>query len=355
MKKKVTFHDIAQYTNVSKTTVSRYFNNPDSLMQETQQKIADALITLDYQENKVARILANGKTEFIGIITPNLFHQYYTRILNAILATYPEYGYKFIVFSGNDSAKEEKKYIQELLAYQVEGLIVLSHTLPSTELKELNLPIVSIEREDEFISSVNTNNSSGAVQAAQVLIDNECEVLFHINNHIDVSRPAYGRIAGFEKVCSQNGFPYEIVLEEFEDYYSDYIQKLTKIYRQIQQKYPAEKKGIFCSNDTIANALLSILIHEGKKIPEEYELIGFDNSPVSEQSIIPITTVSQNIDEMVSRAMQILTGQIHSQKHSKARPPVRSIEHIVVEPSLVLRETTSLQTGHPVSHKILFE
>ena len=49
-KNKVTFADIAAYTNFSKTTISRYFNNPDSLTLENQQKIADALIALDYKE-----------------------------------------------------------------------------------------------------------------------------------------------------------------------------------------------------------------------------------------------------------------------------------------------------------------
>lgn len=64
-KKNVTFSDIAEYTHFSKTTISRYFNNPDSLTLENQQIIADALEKLNYKENKVARILANGKTECI--------------------------------------------------------------------------------------------------------------------------------------------------------------------------------------------------------------------------------------------------------------------------------------------------
>ena len=71
-KKKVTFADIAKYTNFSKTTISRYFNNPDSLTVENQEKIAKALKNLGYHENKLAKVLANGKSEFIGIIVPNL-------------------------------------------------------------------------------------------------------------------------------------------------------------------------------------------------------------------------------------------------------------------------------------------
>lgn len=88
-KKNVTFADIAKYTNFSKTTISRYCNNPDSLTLENQQIISDALVQLNYKENKVARILASGKTEFVG-------------------------------------------------------LIILSHTLPSKELADLQIPIVAI-------------------------------------------------------------------------------------------------------------------------------------------------------------------------------------------------------------------
>ena len=86
--KKVTFADIAAYTNFSKTTISRYFNDPDSLTLENQQKIADALVALDYKENKVGRILASGRTEFVGVIVPNLYMHYYSEMLNQLLDTY---------------------------------------------------------------------------------------------------------------------------------------------------------------------------------------------------------------------------------------------------------------------------
>ena len=157
-KKNVTFDDIAKYTHFSKTTISRYFNNPDSLTLENQQIISDALVKLNYKENKVAKILANGNTEFIGIIIPNLYLNYYSEMLNQILSTYETFGYKFLVFVGNESEEAERKYIQELLAYKIEGLIVLSHTIPSKELADLQIPLVSIERENQYISSINTDN-----------------------------------------------------------------------------------------------------------------------------------------------------------------------------------------------------
>ena len=120
-KKNVTYADIAAYTNFSKSTISRYFNNPDSLPVENQEKIAAALKTLGYKENKIARILANGKTEFIGVIIPNLYMHYYSEMLNQLLSTYETYGYKFLVYAGNSKKDIEKKYIEELLAYNIEG------------------------------------------------------------------------------------------------------------------------------------------------------------------------------------------------------------------------------------------
>ena len=83
-KKKVTFDDIAKYTHFSKTTISRYFNHPDSLTLENQKIISDALEKLNYQENKVARILASGKTEFIGLLIPDLYHHYYAEATKAV-------------------------------------------------------------------------------------------------------------------------------------------------------------------------------------------------------------------------------------------------------------------------------
>lgn len=64
-KKQVTFADIAEYTNFSKTTISRYFNHPDSLTLENQEKISQALDTLGYKKNKLAKVLANGKVNLL--------------------------------------------------------------------------------------------------------------------------------------------------------------------------------------------------------------------------------------------------------------------------------------------------
>lgn len=338
-KKNITFSDIAKYTGFSKTTISRYFNNPDYLTLENQQIISDALDKLNYQENKVARILANGKTEFIGIIIPNLYLHYYSEMLNQILETYETYGYKFLVFTGNDHEATERKYIQELLSYKIEGMIILSHTIPSRELASYNLPIVTIEREDQFVSSVNTDNYMGAVQATSLLAKTGADVLIHINAELSPQIPSYGRIKGFSDICKEYQVPHELILTATGSSYEASSQILKDLLETIDSKYQGKTKGIFLPNDTFANIMLNHLIQKYGQFPDDYKIIGFDDSPVSREAIVPISTVGQQIDRIAASAMEILHEQIterHKRKPALSSEPV----HKIIPPILIKRETT---------------
>lgn len=338
-KKNITFSDIAKYTGFSKTTISRYFNNPDSLTLENQQIIADALEKLNYKENKVARILANGKTEFIGVIIPNLYMHYYSEVLNQILKTYETFGYKFLVFTGDDQETNERKYIQELLSYKIEGMIILSHTIPSRELASYNIPIVTIEREDQYVSSVNTDNYMGGVQATSLLAKTGADVLIHINAEFSSQIPSYGRIKGFTDICKEYQIPHELILTDTGHSYEETSQILKDLIDDIDIRYTGKTKGIFLPNDTFANIVLHHLIRRYGKLPDDYKLIGFDDSPVSREAIVPISTVGQQIDKIAAAAMEILNVQI---KESHKRKPALSSEpvHQIIPPVLIHRETT---------------
>lgn len=344
-KKNITFDDIAKYTNFSKTTISRYFNNPDSLTLENQQIISDALVKLNYKENKVARILANGKTEFVGIIIPNLYLHYYSEMLNQILATYETFGYKFLVFIGHDNAEIERKYIQELLAYKIEGLIVLSHTLSSRELASLQLPIVTIEREDQYVSSINTDNYMGAIQATSLLARHQCDILIHINTPTAENIPAYGRIQGFKDFCETNNIKNHIFCQKTENTYDSSRQYLNDILNELETNYSGLRKGIFVSNDTHANILLNLLFRKYGKLPDDYYIIGFDDSPVSREAVIPISTIGQQIDRIANEAVSLLVSQMNERKKRKPAP-LKEPVHKTITPILIRRGTTEKEQLH---------
>lgn len=337
-KKKVTFADIAKYTNFSKTTISRYFNNPDSLTIENQEKIAQALEELGYQENKLAKVLANGKSEFIGIIVPNLYLHYYAEMLNLILSTYSEHNYKFLVFVGNSDKEIEQNYIKELMAYKIEGLIVLSHTLTSKELADCQIPVVTIERESEHVCGVCTDNYMGGVQATSLLIKNNCSKLIHINSKTPEYVPAYGRIKGFEDTCTANNIPHEIITADFGSSYASTVEKIQEIFVHIE-KMDDGKKGIFLANDTYANIFLNLLIQKHGALPSDYRIVGFDNSPIASEAILPITTIGQQIEKMVQNAMELLVLQMDEMK-KRVPHPLKEPIHRQITPILIRRDTT---------------
>lgn len=338
-KKNVTFNDIAKYTNFSKTTISRYFNDPDSLTLENQEIISKALVELNYKENKVARILANGKTEFIGIIIPNLHNHYYSEMLNQILLTYEQFGYKFLVFIGNEHAETERQYIQELLAYKIEGLIIMSFTIPSKELADLHIPIVTIEREDKYVCSVNTDNYMGGVQATCLLASHNCDIFIHINSPTSPDIPAYGRIQGFLDICKEKNLKHEIIYKNLGNNYQQMKKNLSEVLDKIEKDYPNQKKGIFVSSDTHANVFLNLLIQRYGKLPDDYYIVGFDNSPISTEAAIPISTVGQHIEKIALEAVSLLVEQMNERKKRK---PILLDEpiHNIVTPCLIRRETT---------------
>lgn len=338
-KKNVTFGDIAEYTGFSKTTVSRYFNDPDSVTLENQQIIADALKALNYKENKVARILANGKTEFIGVVVPDLYLGFYSDILDKLLSSYEKYGYKFIVFAGNGQQDRERRYIEELLAYKIEGMIILSHALSSEELASYNVPVVVIEREDKYVCSVNTDNLAGGVMAAEMLLECGCERLFHINSKTAPEVPAYGRIAGFRRVCKEKDIRYEMFIDDWGSNYNEVIENTRKIIEKTEKKYGGCRKGFFISNDTHANIFLNLLIRKYGKLPDDFRIVGFDNSTISSEAVIPISTIAQQTDIIAAEAMALLSAQMNEQKKRKPVPLKKAV-HKVILPVAVQRETT---------------
>lgn len=341
-KKNVTFSDIAKYTNFSKTTISRYFNNPDSLTLENQKIITDALEKLDYKENKVARILANGQTEFIGIIIPNLFLRYYSEVLDKILSTYEKFGYKFLVFIGNGDEERERQYIEELLAYKIEGMIILSHTISSRSLADLQIPIVTIEREDKYVCSINTDNYMGAIQATNLLARHQCDILIHINSPTSEDMPAYDRIRGFKDFCEENELEHRIIIRDLGNTFESSHANLSVVFEELEATYRGRKKGIFVSSDTYANVFLNLIVRKYGALPDDYLLIGFDNSPVSREAIIPISTIGQQIDKIAFEAVNLLVSQMNERKKRKPEPLKEPI-HKMITPVLFRRETTEKQ------------
>ena len=111
------------------------------------------------------------------------------------------------------------------------------------------------------------------------------------------------------------------------------------IFDKIEAKYPDQKKGIFLANDTYANMFLNLIFQKYGTFPSTYEIVGFDDSPIASEAILPITTVGQQIDVIAKTAMDLLVRQMDEQK-KRAPKPLGEPIHKQITPILIRRNTT---------------
>ena len=114
---------------------------------------------------------------------------------------------------------------------------------------------------------------------------------------------------------------------------------MQNIFNEIDKKYINQKKGIFLSNDTYANIFLNLIIQKYGNLPEHYRIVGFDNSPIASEAVVPITTIAQQIDKIANTAMELLVLQMNEMKKRKPTPLKEPI-HKQITPILVKRNTT---------------
>lgn len=300
---RINIRDIASACDISPATVSRYFNNPGLLSDSTRRKIEQKLKELNFQPGWSMQIQEDHTTNLIIVILPHLQFGFYTELLNQLIEIGKEKGYHMIPYTSEKSKKEELSAIHALCQYRPRGIILLSPLLEGEDIAALPVPIITIERSGGNFMQINSDNFTGGKLAAELLLKNKCEVFVHINNGYSTIWPSFKRIVGFE--CLMEGQAYERIIrpELSEPFLPIATQTMDEIVRDLLTKYKGKRWGVFCSNDDIARLFEQQCVLKHLLIPDEVEIIGYDNSPISECAIYPITSVAQNIQLMAQLAM----------------------------------------------------
>ena len=300
---KINIRDIASACDISPATVSRYFNNPGLLSDSTRRKIEQKLKELNFQPGWPMQIQEDHTTNLIIVILPHLQFGFYTELLNQLIEIGKEKGYHMIPYTSEKSKKEELSAIHALCQYRPRGIILLSPLLEGEDIAALPVPVITIERSGGNFMQINSDNFTGGKLAAELLLKNRCEVFVHINNGYSTIWPSFKRIVGFE--CLMEGQAYERIIrpELSEPFLPIATQTMDEIVRDLLTKYKGKRWGVFCSNDDIARLFEQQCVLKHLLIPDEVEIIGYDNSPISECAIYPITSVAQNIQLMAQLAM----------------------------------------------------
>lgn len=319
-----TIKDVAKKANVSVATVSRVINKKGYVNEETRALVENAIHKLNYIPNELARSLFNKHSKLIGVLVPHFDTQFYAELIEGIENSAMRLGYKIMLSNTQDNAKREKDYIHIYSQYNIDGIIVASNAHNVEQLIKSDLPIVTVDHIlSENIPSITSNNILGGIIAAQKLISGGARYILELRGPsflLTVSE----RSLGFRQVLVQNNIPYI-------SYDTDLLNPSIDVITQIIQDHP-EIDAVFATSDFLAIHAQNILQKLGRKVPEDVQIVGFDNIVYTKLVSPTITTIEQPIRRMGELALESLVKLLND-------APLGDF-HSVLDVKLIEREST---------------
>ncbi len=306
---KVTSNDVAKRAGVSQSAVSRVFTPGASASKDTIEKVRRAAIELGYRPNVLARSLITGKSRIIGLVVAYLENYFYPEMVERLSVALQAKGYHVLVFMASQAVGDVEEVLQEILDYQVDGLVLASVSMSSAlaeQCQALGIPVVLFNRDqdDARLSSVTTDNFAGGRAIADHLVA--------------IGRTRFGYIAGFEGASTQRdreaGFRSGLAAHGRElharglgNFEHPQAQEATR--RMFDRADPPD--ALFVGNDHMAFAAMDVIRFElGLRIPQDVAVAGFDDVPPAAWPAYALTSFRQRINRMVAETVTTLMAQI---------------------------------------------
>ncbi|WP_431087524.1 substrate-binding domain-containing protein [Paenibacillus sp. 8b26] len=322
-----TMKEVAERAGVSKSTVSQFLHKRYNYMSEnTKKKIEQAIEDLSYIPNEVARSLKQKKTFIVGVISSTILSRFTTEVVRAIEDECQLENVQVIVCNTDDDSLKEKKYVQSMIARQVDGLIIF----PTEENKKLYVslvkngyPFVFVDRKIDEISvdTVLLNNEKASELAVEELIEHGHKnigiITFPLGKKAITTRSE--RLSGFRNTLGKHDIPVN------ENYIkSGRLDEMPNLIGQLfHMKNPPT--AIIATNDMILEQVLIYAKNNHLTIPNDFSLIGIDDVSFASFYNPPITTVSQPSFEMGKRSARLLLEKIdqNEQDHEEMSEIIR--------------------------------
>jgi LacI family transcriptional regulator len=303
--------DVAKEAGVSIATVSRVLNDVDVVNEETKKKVQDAIKKLGYRPNIVARSLKTQKSRTIGIIIPDISNQFYPEIVRGAEDVANIYNYNIMLCNTDLDPDKEMEYLRVLKEKMVDGVIYMSNSLEPAVIelvKSLEMPVVLVETTDKenTFPSVTIDNEKGAVDATEYLIGNGNKKIAYIGTHEDAVNAAAFRFTGYKAALEKNGIEFDKKLCYFGGL------KANDGYEGIKEVIKnSEVDAVFCASDELAMGVINALREEGRRVPEDIDVMGFNDIYSASIFYPKLTTVVQPMYDMGSVGMRMLIKSIN--------------------------------------------
>jgi LacI family transcriptional regulator len=318
-----TIKEVAKEAGVSVATVSRVLNGNGYVHEDTKKAVDAAIKKLDYRPNEIARSLYNRKSKLIGLVIPDITNPFFPELARGVEDFLQKQGYRLIIGNSDEKREKEINYIETFIQHNVIGMI--STSSEDTSLWEaLKIPVVLLDRVTENYPSVYADQAGGGRLAAEILLTRGSNniTLLRGPHHV---RTAQERFLAALEVLGRSNAVFQVVNTSFS------FKGANETAKQLFDMYP-ETDGIVASNDIVASAVLREALKRGKNIPENLQIIGFDDIPVCELLYPALSTIHQPAYQMGAEAAKLLIENIlHASNEAK---------QIVLPVSFIERETT---------------
>ena len=323
-----TIRDVAEEAGVAVETVSRVLNNRGYISDKTRKKVYDAMDAIGYTPNIFAQGLSKGNMDCILVIVPMIVHPYFVKSIACIEAEAKKRGYKVFLYNSDGDTDMESRAISLCQGSFMSGVILYSSLFPIEELIKLKIPVVLVEREArDDIVSIRCDNVEGGVLAARHLMDCGCQGMVIISIKTERSMPGDLRSRYFISECESAGVT---VSKYYVDERSSQELDFHEVIRKALKENP-NCDGIFATSDVIASGVIQECNALGIKIPEDIQLVGFDDVQLAMLTSPRLTTVRQPVESMAAAAVRAI-----EQMNEGENPET----NIMFPVSLVQREST---------------
>ncbi|MBY7664309.1 LacI family DNA-binding transcriptional regulator [Staphylococcus agnetis] len=295
-----TIKEVAQHAKVSVATVSRAINGNGYVKKETRDKIDAAIKKLNYQPNEVARTLNMKKSKVLGLLLPDMSNPFFTIVARGVEDKAMERGYYIMIGNGAMDETKELNYLSMFQMNQCSGMIAsqLSTAKAFQTLQAFQTPYILIDRVTEGDACIEADHTKGGTLQANTILRGQASNVLLL--HQDLTYTSFrARFKAAEAVLQEANAHIEtedkavLDVEKFEYYIRD---------RRID--------SVICSNDVMAFKVMKWLHSLGKVVPDDVQVIGYDDIPFAEMFLPSLTTVRQPAYELGQQAAEQLIDQL---------------------------------------------
>ncbi|MGM0830142.1 MAG: catabolite control protein A [Bacillota bacterium] len=310
----VTIYDVAREANVSMATVSRVVNGNPNVKPATRKKVLEVIARLGYRPNAVARGLASKKTTTVGVIIPDISNIFYAELARGIEDIATMYKYNIILSNSDQNAEKELHLLNTMLGKQVDGILFLGGHISEEHVQEFErspVPIVlaGAVEETSKVPSVNIDYKAASYDAVTELLEKGHKRIGFVSGPFHDTINMKFKLEGYREALAKAGVEYSDDLVVEGEYTYDSGLEAWQRFSELEDKPTA----IFVGNDETALGVVHGAQDQNVSIPDEVEVISFDNTRLALMVRPQLTSVVQPLYDIGAVAMRLLTKYMNKE------------------------------------------